>query len=371
MKKQLSSLDLNFLVQELKSLEDSRIDKIYQHDKNIILFSFHKANIGKKLLRIDIGQSIYLVEEKEEFSETLGFGMFLRKHLDGYYLAEIEQLEPERILKLTFKIKDSKKYFYLEFFGKGNAIFCDEHNVIHNVLEQHEFRERVVKPKLKYVYPMMNYNLFDLKENDLINLFKNSKKETVVVSLATELGLGGLYSEEVCLLSGTDKKIIPQNINNEQIQSIIKSIKKIINNKINPSVVFDENNNVIDFIPFDFLFYKNNEKKEFLTFNDAVRYFHSQFKEIKETEYDKKLKSLLRIIEQQKQTLEEFRKDEKELREKGELIYHNYQLIKEVLEEINKASKKYSWKEIKEKLKGHKIVKEVIEKERKVVVEME
>ncbi len=370
MKKQLSSLDLHFLVQELKSLKDSRIDKIYQPDKNIILFSFHKANIGKRLLRIDIGQSVYLVEEKEEFGETLGLGIFLRKHLDGHFLAEIEQIKPERIIKMTFKLKDVEKYLYLEFFGKGNAIFCDEHNVIHNVLEQHEFRERVVKPKLKYVYPIMNYNLFELNEKDLTDLFKNSKKDSIVISMATELGLGGLYSEEICLLSGIDKKIIPQNINNEQIQSIIKSIKKIINNKINPSVVFDENQNVIDFMPFDFLFYKNNEKKEFPTFNDAVRFFYSKFKEIKETEYDKKLKSLQRIIEQQKQTIGELRKEEHELRQKGELIYHNYNVVKEILIEINKASRKYSWKEIKEKLKGHNIIKEVNEKERKVVVEV-
>ena len=86
---------------------------------------------------------------------------------------------------------------------------------------------------------------------------------------------------------------------------------------------------------------------------------------------DKKINELQRIIESQKLTIEELRKEEHELRQKGELIYHNYQLIKEVLDEINKASKKYSWKEIKEKLKGHNIVKEVNEKERKVVVEID
>ena len=58
------------------------------------------------------------------------------------------------------------------------------------------------------------------------------------------------------------------------------------------------------------------------------------------------------------------------MREKGELIYHKYNLIKEVLDEINKASKKYSWKEIKEKLKEHKIIKEVNEKERKIIIEL-
>lgn len=371
MKKHLSSVDLHFLTKELGQLKDSRIDKIYQPEQNLIVFSLHKSNTGKRILAVNIGKSIFIAEEKEDFGETLGFGMFLRKHLDGCFLTGIEQLKPDRILKFTFKAKEDRKCLYIEFFGKGNAILCNEHGVILNALEHHDFRERSVKPKLKYVYPIMSYNLFDMSENDLINLFKNSKKDLVVTSLATELGLGGLYSEEVCLISNVDKNMNPANIDEKQTHSMLNSIKKIINHDIAAKVVL-ENENVIDLIPFDFVLYSDRkyEKKAFESFSSAVAYFYSQFKEAKETEYDIKLKSLQRIIEQQKLTIEELKKDEKESREKGEAIYHNYQLIKEVLEELSRASKKYSWKEIKEKLKGHKFIKEVNEKEKKVVVEV-
>lgn len=370
MKKQLSSIDLHFLLEELNILKNSRIDKIYQPEKDVIIFSLYKTNAGKKLLKIEIGRSIFIAEEKEDYGEILGFGMLLRKHIDGYFLSGIEQLKPERILKFSFEIKDTKKYLYLEFFGKGNAILCDEHNVIINALDHHEFRERVVKPRLKYVYPVMSYNLFDLKKEDLANLFKNSKKDSIIVSLATELGLGGLYSEEVCLLSNIDKSIKPQNINEKQTHSILNSIKKIINQKIDAEVIFDENSNVIDVTPFDLKYYENHKKREFGTLSEAVSFFFSQFKGIKETVADKKIKELQRIIETQKQTMQELKKEEHESRQKGEAIYQNYQLIKEIIDEINKASKKYSWKEIKEKLKGHKIIKEVNEKERKIVVEI-
>ena len=371
MKKQLSSVDLHFLVSELKGLENSRIDKIYQPESNLIVFRFYKTNVGKKLLRINIGQSIFITEEKEDFGETLGFGMFLRKHLDGYFLNSVEQLIPERILKLTFKIKEEKKFFYLEFFGGGNAILCNDNDSISNVLEQHDFRERSVRPKLKYVYPMMNYNVFDLKESDLTVLLKNSKKDSIITCLATEIGLGGLYSEEICLLSGVDKNLSPKDITEKQIQLLLNSIKKVINHKIDAKVIL-ENENVIDFTPFDFLFYsdKKYEKKSFNDFSSAINYFYSQFREIKETEHDHKLKNLQRIVEEQIQTIEDLKKEEIELREKGEMIYHKYTLIKEVLDELNKASKTHSWKEIKEKLKGHKMIKEVNEKERKVVIEV-
>src|SRR3989338_3323748 len=232
MQKQLSSLDLHFLVMELKLLENSRIDKIYQPEKETIVFSFHKANEGKKFLKINSGQSSHLIGEKEDYGETLGFGMFLRKHLDGYFLDNISQIEPERILKFNFKVKEESKTLYIELFGKGNIILCNGHNIILNALEHHDFRERSVKPKLKYTYPMMNYNVFELKENDLVNLCRNSKKDSIVTSLATELGLGGLYSEEVCLSSGMDKNAVPKNLDEKQTHLILNSIKKIINNEI-------------------------------------------------------------------------------------------------------------------------------------------
>ena len=152
----------------------------------------------------------------------------------------------------------------------------------------------------------------------------------------------------------------------------MNSIKKIINGKIDARAIY-ENGNVIDVVPFPLKFYDNEKYKiqKFPGFSEAIGFFYSQFKEIKETESDRKLGNLQRIIEGQKQTLEKLKEEEKELRAKGELIYHKYNLIKEILDELNKASKKHSWKEIKEKLKGHKIVKEVNEKDRKIVIDIQ
>lgn len=367
--KQLSSLDLHFLLEELLVLKDSRIDKIYQPEKGKIIFSFYKTNAGKRILKINVGQSLFLVDEKEKYDEILGFGMLLRKHLDGRFLYDIAQIEPERIIRLSFKAKDDKKHLYLEFFGKGNAILCSEHSVIINALVHHEFRERAVKPKLKYVYPVMNYNLFGINENQLKELLKNSKKESIVVSLAVELGLGGVYSEEICLLSNIDKGKKPGALENSEIGKILENIEKVIDKKIEAQAIF-QGSDLVDAIPFAFEFYKNNEKKYFSAFSQALDFFYSQFKEIKETKFDKRLKELQRIIEQQKAAIEELKIQERELREKGELIYHKYGMVKEVLDELNKAGKKYSWKEIKEKLKGNKVVKELNEKERKVVMEV-
>jgi predicted ribosome quality control (RQC) complex YloA/Tae2 family protein len=370
--KQISSLELYFLVKELKDLEDSRVDKIYSNGKEYIYIQFHKSSVGKRILKIVVGKAIFLTETKTVDKTPSGFCMLLRKYLEGKFLDSIEQLEPERILKFVFKSKDESKKLYLEFFGKGNVILCNNEDIITDCLIKHKFRDRSIIPKEKYKYPDMEYNLFSIKKDQLTGLLKNSKKDKVVTSFATGLGLGGVYSEEVCLLSSIDKSTIPKKINEDEIKKIINSIKKIIKEKNNPQIIY-KNQEAADVVPVDLEIYKDIEKKEFSSFSGALDYyFVNELKLImrKDSHSERKIDELKRIIGEQEDTLKDLKSKETENRKKAELIYNNYQLIKEILDEINKASKKYSWEEIKEKLKGHKVVKDIVLEEKKVVVDV-
>ncbi|MEK6869147.1 MAG: NFACT family protein, partial [Nanoarchaeota archaeon] len=209
MVKQLSSLDMHFLLKELKGLENSRVDRIYNSGKEEAYIQLHKANVGKSILRVILGKAIFLASEKSIDETPSGFCMLLRKHLEGKFLDSIEQLEPERILKLAFKSKEESKIIYIEFFGKGNIILCNQDGIILDSLIHHQFKDRNVAPKEKYLYPIMAYNFFNITEKNLSDLFKNSKKDKIVTSLAVELGLGGIYSEEICMLLEIDKNIKP------------------------------------------------------------------------------------------------------------------------------------------------------------------
>ena len=220
----------------------------------------------------------------------------------------------------------------------------------------------------------MEYNWFDINKTELSNLFKNSKKDKIITSLATELGLGGVYSEEVCLLSNIDKSALPKEIYDSRIKNIINSIKKLISkkNKIKPQIIY-KNKGPIDAVTIELELYRNLEKKKFLVYSEALwGYYELELNLIKKKDspYAKKIKELKWIMAEQEVTLNELKVKETENRKKGEIIYNNYQMIKDILDEINKASKKYSWKEIKEKLKGHKVVKDVDVKEKKVVIEV-
>ena len=103
-----SSLDLYFLLKEL-DLELSKVDQIYQKDKEELLLQLHKTGHGKQLLRIHLPGLIYLSKYKGIQPETPpGFCTFLRKKLKQARLIKIEQYGFERILDFTFSTKENK-----------------------------------------------------------------------------------------------------------------------------------------------------------------------------------------------------------------------------------------------------------------------
>ena len=81
--KQISSLELHFLLNELEALKNSRVDNIYSLGKEVLTFQFHKPNEGKLMLKVLVGKSIFLSENKEIDESPSNFCQFLRKHLEG------------------------------------------------------------------------------------------------------------------------------------------------------------------------------------------------------------------------------------------------------------------------------------------------
>ena len=371
MAKQLGSIEMHLLLKELKDLEKARVDRVYNVGNEEVYIQFHKSSVGKKILRIILGKAIFVSEEKSSDEKPSHFCTMLRMHLEGKILEGIEQIKPERIIKMVFKSKEEEKMLYIEFFGKGNVILCNKDSIIIEALLKQKFRERSILPKLKYQHPSMLYNLFDIKKDDIAGFLGNSSRDKLVTALATELGLGGVYSEEVCLLANIDKNTSPKEINEKEASKILDSVKKIIGSKINAHIVYD-NNLAVDVIPIDLEFYKSHQQKEFTSFNAALGHYFTHEVKISEKKdpYENQIDELKRIIGEQEATLKGLAEKEEEDRKKAELIYNNYKLISGILSEINKAKEKHSWEEIKKRLKGHKIVEDIDVKEKKITVDI-
>ncbi|MBD3164452.1 hypothetical protein GF323_04580 [Candidatus Woesearchaeota archaeon] len=366
MKSNISSIDLHYLLKEMQFLEGARVDKVYHPRKEELLFQFHVASKGKQLLRVISGKFIFLSEYKENYDSPSGFCMFLRKKLSNSRLREIQQEHSERVVRLVFENKEGKLNLYIELFGKGNIILADSKNNIINALQQQKWKDREIKKGLGYVFPKKEFELFKISKNEFCMAIDSNSQ--LVMKLAKDIGLGGTYSEELCILSGIGKN--KKRLSKAEKESLYSSFSKIIAKKISPFIIYQKNS-IKDIVPFELEIYKNLEKKSLPSFNSAFDFFFKEEYAEKE-EFVSKHQQLIdktnKIIEQQKGQIKNLEKKSEQNNRKGELIYENYTVIEQILRELNKARQKYSFSEIKEKLKGHNVIKSIDEKDKKIII---
>lgn len=372
MKNSLASIELKALVDEMQVLVNGRLDNIYQPSKEELFLQFYVTGLGNKMLRIVSGKLMYMTDYKPSGLKPGGFIEFLRKHLKNTRLREIKQKGFERIVEFIFDKKTDEHIesysLVVELFGKGNVILLKERTIL-SALHYQKWKDRSVMAKKEYVFPEREYNLLEIGAEGFIKMLKETHQPTLVKALAIDLGLGGVYAEEIIAEAGVDKNAVPKEF--DKVTPLFDSIKKFRERKAKGFVYQPK-----DIVPFEIKAYITLKKFEFPTYNEALdSVLTKQMVEGKvdesEKEYNEKLEKLNNIIEAQEKTVKRLEEKYDESQKKAELIYQNYQVVDEVIKEINKAASTLSWDDIKEKLKGHKIVKEIDAKNKTVVVELE
>lgn len=378
MKKELSAYEIRHLVEEFGELNGAKVEKIYQPDKRALLIEFHLKNKGKRYFVIN-EKFVYLASSKGTVPERpSGFCVFLRKHLEGSRLKEIEQHDFERIVELVFEGKhgenSSTHRLVVELFGRGNIILCGEEYTILMPLEVQKWERCEVRPKQKYVFPKQKYDFVNLSKGTFEELLRETEKENLVKMFAIDVGLGGTYAEEICARAGINKMESPKEIHGKEITLLFSALDELRKEKKEPAVVFNKEE-VLDIVPVALDVYKNMKQKRFDSYNEALdevltkKEAEAKNKLIK-SRMDKEIEKVENIISIQKKHLAAVEKESSEAKERGELIYNNYELVSGVINELKKARERYSWKEIKEKLKGHKVIKKIDEKTGEIVLEI-
>ncbi|MDP2749868.1 MAG: NFACT family protein, partial [Nanoarchaeota archaeon] len=366
--KELSAFELSFIAEEMSVLIDGKVDKIYQINSQEFLFQFHIPSKGKRLLRLVLPSLIFLTKVKPETPEKpQGFCMFLRKYLSNARVRDVRQKGFERILEIDFSAKEGaeiKKYIMvIELFRKGNVILCDEKMKIISPLENQFWSDREIKKNEQYKYPDLRPDPFSINASELAGMLGKSDKESIVKFLAIELSLGGVYAEEVCLMADVDKNEKPSKIKDieKKSEKLVESLRGLKLKKINPKTIFKDELTFIDVTPIDLAHYKRHKSKSFETFDEAIDSEFAAEAVVEQqhevvSKHDKEIEKVERMIKDQEKTIKNFSVSYEENQRKGELIYENYQVVKDILDQLKKAREKHSWPEIKEKLKGHKLI---------------
>lgn len=378
MKKDISSLELHYLLREFQPLLGGKVEQVYQLGREELVIQFHVPSIGKRIMRFILGKMVYLASSKPPVPETPpGFCLYLRKRLCNARLRSVRQLGFERIMELIFENKDQRFKLVVELFSTGNIVLCDEKDTILSVLEQQEWKDRSLKPRIPYTYPGREFNPIDLKRDSLASMLIRSNKDSLVKALAIELGLGGVYAEELCIAAKVGKTIKPNQLTPKEVDAVSTALAALFSKDIAARVVFEDpsQSDVKDVVPFPLSFYEAFPFRECDSFNqalDSVVTVHAEKAELtKSASASKtKLSKVEEIISQQTQRIAGLEASAAENQRKGEVIYENYPLVEVLLREINEIRKKSSWTGVKESFRSHKLVRKIDEKTGEITVEL-
>lgn len=330
MKTELTSIELRFLTTELQGLVNGKIDQIYQPKEEELLLQIHVPSKGKQLLHIVLPSFIYLTAEKPDVpSEVSEFCSVLRDRLTNARIREIRQVQNERIIEITLE-KETVYTLTIELFSKGNVILCLNNKILFPLFTQ-TWKDRTIREGKAYIFPEAKCNPFD--KNLFIKAIKNNEENTVSKLLATKLGLGKTYAEELCLRTDVDK--LAQKISESDAEKLFRELNKLVIQPINARVIY-QNKEILDAVPIALKLYENAEQQRFNTYSEALESVIGKLitthKRIKaEQKFTEQLKRIETKIEKQKQTFSHLEKEATENQRKGELIYENYQQVKETL----------------------------------------
>ncbi|NQV09270.1 fibronectin/fibrinogen-binding protein [Candidatus Woesearchaeota archaeon] len=335
----LSSLDLHNLIEEFDNLKFAKVSKVFQPKKKELLFQLH-MKADKKILRINAPDYLFLTDFKEDQPEKpSNFCMIIRKYFTNSFIKKIEQKGFERVVEIVFQTKQEDFILIVELFSKGNIILCKKDYEILLPLEKQMWGNRKITKGEIYKFPEKKYNFLELTKKEMKDLVDDSDKENIVKILAIELGLGGEYAEQLCSMAAVDKN--KKKLDEKELSSLFNAAVKLRKTKI-----------------------KGVNKK----FDD---YFSGEIKTsqvAKKTDAStKKFDATRRVIETQETQIKKLKESIEEETKKGEYIYENYTKINSLLEKVKELRKKYSWKEVKDKIKE---IQEVNEKEGKIIVKL-
>lgn len=363
MKNSLASVDINILTRELSMRLDSAwVDKVYQLSEREIKIRVRLRNEGVGELLFTPNYFCLTSYVRETPEQPTSFAMLLRKHLRGATICSIRQHEFDRIIEINMWKDGCEFTLVVELFSKGNIILCDNQHKIIGLLEKQTWRDRTLKVDEVYAYPPSGRNPLLLSEKDFFMVLSRSDR-SVVAFLAIELGLGGTYAEELCLLSGVKKEKKAKELTEEEKVSVFSSIRTFLDKlgeaEIESAIVY-EDGNPIDVVPFPLRIYETKERRFFTSFNEAVdTYFSiaslSEKNRDKEKSIKEKIEALEEIEKNQRQTIEGLEKKAIEYQRIGDIIYQHFHSLSRLLAAIEEERKTSDLAKIREKIKGKSI----------------
>jgi predicted ribosome quality control (RQC) complex YloA/Tae2 family protein len=360
-KKDFSSFDIAAAIKELKTtLDQSRVNNIYQLDEKTVIFKLHKTDTPPIRLVMEAGRRLHVTSYAEENpAEPPPFCMALRKYLRNAWVAGIDQYEFERIVTISFHTKTGVLKLVVELFGEGNLILTNEQNIIIQALALKKMRDRdILHNVVLELPPSSSKNPFKVTQTELEETLKNAGETEVVRSIARFLGVGGVYAEEILLRANVDKTKHCNTLTSEEIKVIYETLQTLLTavsgGNLEAAIVLDEDREFLDVVPIKLKRYEDFKTQVYPTFNQALDEFYLRVtvaeRAVNHLEVDKIKKEaerLRRMVAEQEKSIHE--DEAKTERDKliGDTIYSHFNELQTFQEQLLKANQQgHEWNTI-------------------------
>src|SRR5205807_1034391 len=248
----------------------------------------------------------------------------------------VEQRGFDRIAVIRVKRGPERFDIVFEVFSRGNIIVSRAGTIVAALYPQ-KFKDRAVQVGELYAYPAAAIDPLELDRSSLAEALKRAKGQLVRV-LATALNLGGTYAEELCLRAAVDKETRVKDLQDGEIDSLYTALNNIavaIDQERRPAVILQEGR-AIDATPIELWQYREMERREFPTFNEALSHFLTIAEPQVEVRDDIAAKFERRIA-QQRETLQKLREEAMLLEAQAVFLYGHYAVLDELLRSIREG----------------------------------
>ena len=335
MKHEMTGVDVHCIVDELTSLVGAKVGKVYQHDEDLVRLTLAKG--GRHNLLIQAGRRLHLTQHPPITPVAPQFAMLARKLIQGGRITSISQQGFDRLVMIGIERAGEQHTLVAELFARGNVLLLDEEGRIEASLRQFSYRERSLRTGRQYVLPPPQPDPRELDAAALQEVLRSSEAD-VVRTLATRAGLGGLYAEEVCALSGIDKHMSSSEAFESKevlgaLESAIAALLDRLEKKRRPHIVLERGERM-DCVPVELVRYEKHERQYFDSFSHALDEFFLE----QPPEPVEQRGLLERRLESQRRTLARYEEERQQALRKAEALYAHYMEVQRALEQL-RASK--------------------------------
>lgn len=346
----MSHLDITAVVAELRPmLLGARVEKIFHTPPDLFRFKLHHPEHGRVDLVVEPGKRVHTTSyEYKAPSTPTNIAMYLRKRLKNTRLEGIEQVGYDRIIKLVFTGYEKVYNLYIEVFSRGNLVLTDGDDKILRVFRVEEWRTRTLKPDHQYLPPPSNLDPKNLTPEKIVETLGEQGRKEVVRAVATDLGLGGKYAEEVLLRAGIEGKRSSETLTKLEWEKLCETIRDIFiraeKGETNPELVLSQDGKPLDVTPFHLQIYDNLSRRRYKHLVEALDdYFSTTREEPEKKTIEEETKKIKIKEEKQIKTIKKYYENAESFRKKAEKIYLNIEKIGKTLEEIRRIIERNGW----------------------------